>query len=112
MAKSETVKKDITSEEPAVAKTTLVEKPVPTPVVQDNRGFVLAVAGAVVLFIVGIILGYLWGNNTAGQNDYRNTMMSGQYRTFDCDDLRMYRQGQTTNQQQTSSSTSTNTTQQ
>lgn len=112
MAKSETVKKDITSEEPAVAKTTLVEKPVPTPVVQDNRGFVLAVAGAVVLFIVGIILGYLWGNNTAGQNDYRNTMMSGQYRTFDCDDLRMYRQGQTTNQQQTPSSTSTNTTQQ
>ena len=61
MAKSETVKKDITSEEPAVAKTTLVEKPVPTPVVQDNRGFVLAVAGAVVLFIVGIILGTITG---------------------------------------------------
>ena len=111
MAKSETVKKDITSEEPAVAKTTLVEKPVPTPVVQDNRGFVLAVAGAVVLFIVGIILGYLWGNNTAGQNGYRNTMMGGQHRTVDRDNMPMYRQGQT-NQQQTSSSTSTNTTQQ
>lgn len=109
-------------EETAVSPDTLrtQENPVtaqPVHRVVDNRGLIFGVAGAVVLFIVGIILGYLWGNSNTGYTS-RSTMLNGQHRTFDRDDMPMFQQrtqsstNGTTNQQSTSSSNATGTTQQ
>ncbi len=69
-----------------------------------NRNVIIAVGAAIVLFIIGLVLGYLLGHSTATSYG-RGTMMNGRYRTFDRDNMPMYQNRATNSTSNTSTST-------
>ena len=79
----------------------------------DTRTVVIAVGGAVVLFIIGLILGYLLGHNAANRSNYGPMMQgSGSYGRFDDQGtmpMRRYSQNGTTQQGTTNTNPQTPT---
>ncbi|MCA9339747.1 MAG: hypothetical protein KDA17_02440 [Candidatus Saccharibacteria bacterium] len=102
MAK-EIITKEVT-EEVATPPTATTENIIRTDTTSINRSLIIAVGAAVVLFIIGMVLGYLLGRVTSGSD--HGTMMDGHYRRFDPDTGGRLRQSQATGTQ-SSSSTST-----
>lgn len=81
MAK-EIITKEVT-EEVATPPIATTESVIHTDTTSINRSLIIAVGASVVLFIIGMVLGYLLGRVTSGGNHGR--MMDGHYRTFDRD---------------------------
>lgn len=103
MAK-EVITKETTTEEPMVHAHNSTCQCSPR---SDNRLVIVAVGAAMVLFMIGLILGYLLGHNTAARNSSSSGMMNGDYRRFERGNLPMSQQRNTTNQNTSNSSNAT-----
>lgn len=99
MAK-EIITKEV-NEEVATPPVATTESVIHTDTTSINRSLIIAVGASVVLFIIGMVLGYLLGRVTSGDNHGR--MMDGHYRTFDRDTGGRLRQSQSTGTQSSSS---------
>lgn len=96
--------KEIITKEVATPPVATAESAIRTDTTTINRSLIIAVGAAVVLFIIGMVLGYLLGRVASGSDHGR--MMDGHYRRFDPDTGGRLRQNQSTGTQ-SSSNTST-----
>lgn len=77
----------------------------------SNKPVIIAVGAAVILFIIGLILGYLLGHTNAARNAYGPGMMDqGNSRRYSDDNMPMFRGRGNTGTSQSPSTNSSNTT--
>lgn len=108
MAKEVVVKDEVVTENPATAVAHTCSPDCGCRK-NNNRGLILAVASSLVLFLIGLILGYLIGNHS--DRDYRSNgmMNSGNYRSIDRGRMPMHQQ-RSSSSAQGKTETDTNTT--
>lgn len=66
----------------------------------NNRGLILAIAGSLVLFLIGLILGYLIGNHNDRDCRSNGMLNNSNYRSIDRDRMPMYQQRSSSSTQQ------------